>query len=126
MWSILRQSTRERVQSNYGKDDQRTQEEHEYPEREIRSVLRKKQKIYRATQLINTISEMNNTLEGMNSKLNLTEECIHELEDRIVEITNTKQKKRTKRNKGSLRDLQVNIKHTDSHIIKVQEKEKGV
>ena len=48
---------------------------------------------------------MNNKLEGMNSKLNLTEEWIHELEDRIVEINTTKQKKRTKRNKGRLRDL---------------------
>ena len=48
---------------------------------------------------------MNNTLEGINSKLNLTEVWIHELEDRIAEITTTTQKKRTKRNKGSLRDL---------------------
>ena len=36
---------------------------------------------------------MNNTLEGMNSKLNLTEEWIHELEDRIAEITQHEQKK---------------------------------
>ena len=53
MWQILRQSTRETVQSNYGKDDQRTEEEHGYTEREIRNVLRKKEKIYRITQLIN-------------------------------------------------------------------------
>ena len=42
MWQILRQSTRETVQINYGKDDQRTEEEHGYTEREIRNVLRKK------------------------------------------------------------------------------------
>ena len=40
------------------------------------------------------------------------------LEDRVVEITDTEQKKekRVKRNEDSLRDLWDNIKHTNFHI----------
>ena len=42
-----------------------------------------------------------------------------ELEDRVVEITATEQKKekRMKRNEDSLRDLWDNIKHANIHII---------
>ena len=36
-----------------------------------------------------TISEIKNTLEGTNSKLTEAEECISEVEDRVVEITAT-------------------------------------
>ena len=41
----------------------------------------------------NTITEMKDALEGINSILNDTEEQTSELEDRIVEITATEQKK---------------------------------
>ena len=55
----------------------------------------------------NTITEMKNTLEGINSRLNDSKEWISDLEDRVVEITATEQKKerRMKRNEDSLRDL---------------------
>ena len=36
---------------------------------------------------------MKNTLEGINSKLDDTKEWISELEDRVVEMTEAKQKK---------------------------------
>ena len=39
---------------------------------------------------------MKNTLQGINSKLNDTEEQISKMEERVVEITNGKQKKRMK------------------------------
>ena len=42
----------------------------------------------------NTITEVKNTLKGINSRLNVTEEWISELEDRVVEITAAEQKKK--------------------------------
>ena len=42
---------------------------------------------------------MKNTLEGINSRLNDIEEQISELEDRVVEITATEQKKEKKNEK---------------------------
>ena len=69
---------------------------------------------------------MNNTLEGINSRITEAKEQISDLEDRMVEITATKQNvdKRMKRNEDSLRDLWNNIKHMSIHIIVVLEKEK--
>ena len=40
---------------------------------------------------------MKNTLEGINSRINELEEQISELEDRVVEITATEQKKENKK-----------------------------
>ena len=40
------------------------------------------------------ITEMKNTLEEINSRLNDIEEWISKLEDRVVEITETKKKKK--------------------------------
>ena len=47
------------------------------------------------TQMIlnNTINEIKNSLEGLNSGINEAEEWICDLEDKIVEITTTEQKK---------------------------------
>ena len=42
----------------------------------------------------NTIIEMKSTPEGLNSKLKDKEKWISELEDRVVEITDSEQKKR--------------------------------
>ena len=55
----------------------------------------------------NTITEMKNTLEGLNSRITEAEEQISDLEDRMVEITATEQKKgkRMTRNEDSLRDF---------------------
>ena len=49
-------------------------------------------------ELKNTITEMKNTLEGSNTRLNEAEEWIREVEDRVVKIIATEQKKRMKRN----------------------------
>ena len=55
----------------------------------------------------NTINEIKTSLEGINSRINDAEEQISDLEDRIVEITTTKQnkEKRMKRIEDSLIDL---------------------
>ena len=41
----------------------------------------------------NTITEMKNTLKEINSRLGYTEEHISDLEDRIIEITQSEQQK---------------------------------
>ena len=41
-----------------------------------------------------TITEMKNILKGINNRLNDTEEWISKLEDRVVEITATEQKRK--------------------------------
>ena len=67
----------------------------------------------------NTIYEIKNSLEGISSRITEAEERISDLEDKIVEITTTKQnkEKRMKRIENSLRDLWDNIKHTNIRII---------
>ena len=73
-----------------------------------------------------TITEMKNKLEGNNSGITEAEEWISELENRMVEISATKQNKgkRMKKIGDSLRDLWNNIKHTNILIIGVTEEEK--
>lgn len=52
----------------------------------------------------NTVVERKNTLEGINSKWNDTEEWISELEDRVVEITETaNNNKKDKKNWGPIK-----------------------
>ena len=70
-----------------------------------------------------TITEMKNTLEGIYSRITEAEECISDLEDRMVEFTATEQnkEKRMKRNEDSLKDLWNNIKHNNILIIGVPE-----
>ena len=60
------------------------------------------------------INEIKNPLEGINSRITEAEERISDLEDKIVEITTTEQKKEKRmiRNEDSLRDFWDNIKHT--------------
>ena len=55
----------------------------------------------------NKQTEMNNTQEGINNRIIEAEEQISDLEDRMVEISATKQniRKGIKRNEDSLRDL---------------------
>ena len=69
---------------------------------------------------------MNNTLEGINSRITEAEEQISDREDRMVEISASRQyigKKSMKK----WRDLWSNIKHTNLHILGVPEedREKG-
>ena len=55
---------------------------------------------------------MKNTLEGIDSRIIEAEECINDLEYRMVENIATEQniEKRMKRNEDSLRDFWANIK----------------
>ena len=73
----------------------------------------------------NTITEMKTTLEGINSRITEAEERISDLEDRMMEFTAAEQNKEKtmKRNEDSLTDLWDNIKHNNSHIIGVPERE---
>ena len=48
------------------------------------------------TELKNTITKIKNTSDGINSGLDDTREIFSELENRVVEITQTEQKKRKK------------------------------
>ena len=78
----------------------------------------------------NTINEIKNSLEGINTRITEAEECIRELEDRMVGITAMEEnkEKRMKRNEDSLRELWDNIKCTNIRITGVpeeEEKEKG-
>ena len=68
---------------------------------------------------------MKSISEGINSRLNGEEERISELEDRVMEIIATEQKKekRMKRNEDSLIDLWDSIKHVNIHITVVPEGE---
>ena len=74
----------------------------------------------------NTINEIKNSLGGINGRITEAEECISDLEDKIVEITAAEQnkEKRMKRIKDSLRDLWDNIKCNSIQIIGVPEEEK--
>ena len=58
-------------------------------------------------------------LEGTNSKLGDAEECISNLQDRIMEITQSEQQKEKQilKSENSLRDLLDNIEHINIHII---------
>ena len=45
----------------------------------------------------NTITEMKNTLEGINSKITEAEEWISDLEERMVEIAASEQRKKNEK-----------------------------
>ena len=98
--------------------------------KKIQDMFNKELENLKNKQMNNKTTERKNTLEGINSRINEAEECISEVEDRMVEIIATEQdkEKTMKRNEDSLQDLWDNIKHTNIHIIGVpegQEKEKG-
>ena len=78
------------------------------------------------TMMNNTTNEIKNSLEGINRGITEAEKQISDLQDKIVEITTTKQnkEKRMKRVKDSLRDLWDNIKCTYIQFIGVREEEK--
>ena len=72
----------------------------------------------------NEINEIKNTLEGNKSRRTEAEDRIHEVEDRMVEITETegKKEKQIKRNQNNFRDLWNNVKCTNIRVIGVQKK----
>ena len=63
------------------------------------------------------------TLEGTKSRMTEAEDKISEVEDRMVEINETKGGEQTKRNEDNLRDLWDNVKRPDIRIIGVAEEE---
>ena len=67
--------------------------------------------------------EIKNTLEGTNSSIMEAEDMISEVEDRMVEINETEEKRRIKRNEDNLRDLWDNVKCPNIRIIGVPEEE---
>ena len=62
----------------------------------------------------NAINEITNTLEGTNSRTAEAEDSISEVEDRMIEISESERKKekRIKINEDNLRDLWDNVKHS--------------
>ena len=68
---------------------------------------------------------MNNKLEGINRKINEAEEQINDLEDKMVEITATGQKKEWKEMKMAKETYADNIKCTNIWITRVPEGEEG-
>ena len=79
-------------------------------------------------EMRNIITEMENTLEWINSRLNEREEQISKLEDRVVKINATEQRKEKKysmkKNEDSLRDLWDNTKCTNICVTVVPEEER--
>ena len=73
-------------------------------------MLEKTNKKNNQSELENTITEMKNTLEGINSRLGDTEECINDLEGRIMKITQSEKQKGGKENNlGLINDDQDNF-----------------
>ena len=80
-----RQTFRKRIQNNDREDDPRSQEKNGGKGGEdARNVYQRPRRTKEQT-------EMNNMLEGINSGITEAEEQINDLEDRMVEITTTKQ-----------------------------------
>ena len=77
------------------------------------------------TKMQNTMSEIKNSLEGTNSRIQEAKEQISKVEDRLLEITDTEQKRknRLQRNENSLIELLDNFKCTNIHIRGVPERE---
>ena len=79
-------------------------------------------------EMRNIITEMENTLEWINSRLNEREEQISKLEDRVVKINASEQRREKKngmkKNEDSLRDLWDNIKCTNICVTVVPEEER--
>ena len=72
------------------------------------------------------MTEIKSNLEGTNSRMTEAEDTISEMEDRMVEITETEQskEKKNKSDEDSLRDcLTDSIKHNNIRIIGVPEEE---
>ena len=77
-------------------------------------------------ELKNAITEMKKPLKGINSRLGDTEKHISDLEDKIMEITQSEEQKGKQifKNKNSFKDLWNSIKHTNIRVIGVPEEEK--
>ena len=54
-------------------------------------------KYFKKSKVKNTITEMKNTLEGINSRITEAEEWISDLEERMVEIAVSEQRKKNEK-----------------------------
>ena len=69
-------------------------------------------------EMNNKISEIKNTLEWITNRRDKAEDGISELEDKVENITQIQQeRKRLRKNKEVMRELQDNKKHNNIHII---------
>ena len=73
---------------------------------------------------------MKNTVEGMKSRLDEAEDQISELEEKVEKNTQKEQEKekRLRKNEEVIREVQDNMKHNNTHIIRILEgeEEQGV
>ena len=79
----------------------------------------------------NTISELKNTVEGMKSRLEEAEDGISELEDKVEKNTQKEQekKKRLRKNKHMVKELQDNMKCNNiciTCLTEGEEEEQGI
>ena len=69
---------------------------------------------------------MKDILDRMNSTLSDTEVCISDMENRIMEIIQSRQQnEKPLKNESNLRDLRNNIKLSKIHILRVTEEREG-
>ena len=90
--------------------------------------LRKKLKNIRRNQekLENSFAEMQTELKAVKTRMNNTEELISDVEDRIMEITQSggQKENQMKKHESNIRDLWDNIKQAYLHIIGIQKEQK--
>ena len=65
--------------------------------KEMKEMFNKDLEELKNREMNNTITEMKNTLEGINSKITEAEEWISDLEERMVEIAASEQRKKNEK-----------------------------
>ena len=93
----------------------------DYYKKELETIKRNQEK------LESSFAETKAELKAMNSRINSAEEQISDLEDRIIEITQSEEKTKSQRKKESnIRDLWDNIKQANLRVIGIPDgEEKG-
>jgi len=97
----------------------------DYFRKELKNIRRSQEK------LENLFAEMQTKFKALKSRMNNAEELISDLEDRIMEITQSgpQRENLVKNHESNIRDLWNNIKQANLHIIGIpwgEEKEKGI
>ena len=93
--------------------------------KELENIRRSQEK------LENSFAELETELKAIKSRMNNAEEWISDLEDKIMEITQSGQwtENQMKKHESNIRDLWNNIKHDNLFLIgipKGEEREKGI
>ena len=93
--------------------------------KELENIMRSQDK------LENSFAEIQPELKAIKTRMNNAEEWISDVEDRIIEITQTGQQTQNqmKKHESNIRDLCDNIKQANLCIIEIpegEEKEKGI